>query len=105
MSRKVTLKVPVEMIVRDRDVRMLAAIDRRSKRVGAPVSVSIRMLAKDTDTSLDTARRALTSCMDEGFLTIRECRLDNGCQVENAYTVTPRGLAVLDSARETGLVE
>lgn len=104
MSKKITLKVPVDVVVRDRDVRMLAAVARRAKRPGAAVDASIRSLSRDIDVSLDTGRRALSSCVEEGFLTMRENRLDNGCQVENSYAVTPQGRAILDAARSVGLV-
>ena len=104
MSRKVVLQVPVDVVVRDRDVHMLNAVNTRSRKPGAPVSVAIRTLAAEIDTSLDTARRALNSCVDEGFLTMQENRLDNGCQVENTYSVTARGIAILTAARTAGLV-
>ena len=104
MSRKVVLQVPVDVVVRDRDVRMLNAVHGRSRKPGAPVSVAIRSLATEIDASLDTARRALNSCVDEGLLTMQENRLDNGCQVENSYAVTERGMAILNAARAAGLV-
>lgn len=104
MSRKVTLKVPVDVVVRDRDMHMLNAVNARSRKPGASAEASIRSLANDIDASLDTARRALNSCVEEGFLTMRENRLANGCQVENSYTVTERGMAILGAARSAGLV-
>lgn len=104
MSRKVVLQVPVDVVVRDRDVRMLDAVHALSRKPGAPVSVAIRSLAVEIDVSLDTARRALNSCVEEGLLTMQENRLDNGCQVENSYAVTERGLAILKAARAAGLM-
>lgn len=104
MSRKVVLQVPVDVVVRDRDVHMLNAVHARSRKPGALVDISIRTLSVEIGTSLDTARRALNSCVEEGFLTMRENRLDNGCQVENSYAVTDRGLAILKAAHAAGLI-
>lgn len=106
MSKKVMLKqVSLDITVRDRDVRILDLIERRMVRPGRHVSISLRYLAAELGVSMDTARRGLNSCVKEQFLTSRENRLESGCQVENSYAVTPRGLSVLAAARRDGIVE
>lgn len=104
MSRKVCLQVPVEITVRDRDVKALAAIEDKQKRAGSAVTVSLKILASRIDASVDTTRRALKSCVDEGYLTVTANCLENGGQIENSYKVTARGSAVVKAAREAGIV-
>lgn len=104
MSRKVVLQVPIEVIVRDRDMKLLAAVDSRAAGSCREVAVPIRVLASDLDISVDTVRRALTACIAEGYLTARENRLENYCQMENIYALTASGARVLHAARDAGIV-
>lgn len=104
VSRKIVLQVPVDVTVRDRDVRVLAAVDELAVKPCAEVSASIRSFAIALDVSVDTARRALASCEDAGYLTIRTNRLENGGQVENTYAITSTGYRVLQAARSAGLL-
>ena len=105
MSKKVRIKVPVEIVVRDRDVRVLGMLALHAAHPDAPVSVGLRLLADAMGTSPDTTRRALRSCVEEGYLTMRTNRLENGGQTENVYRITSRGRSVLDAARAAGVVE
>lgn len=105
MSKKVILHVPVDMKVRDRDIRALALIDVRSQRPGASVTVSLHHLASELKVSQDTMRRALSSCRELGYLKIVQNRLASGGQVENSYTLTDLGLSVLNAARTSGVVK
>ena len=91
MSRKVTLTVPVDIVVRDRDVHVLALVKKRSGASSHGISASIRSFADELDVSLDTARRALASC-------------ENGGQLENTYCVTKTGDGVIEAARRAGLI-
>ena len=50
MSRKVTLTVPVDIVVRDRDVHVLALVKKRSGASSHGVSASIRSFADELDT-------------------------------------------------------
>lgn len=105
MSRKVTLQVPVDIVVRDRDVHVLALVWTRggaSNRGG--VSASIRSFADELNVSLDTARRALASCEEAGYLTVSANRMENGGQLENTYRVTKRGEDILEAARKAGII-
>lgn len=52
--------------------------------------------------SLDTARRALASCEEAGYLTVRANRMENGGQLENTYCVTKSGDGVIEAARRAG---
>lgn len=54
--------------------------------------------------SLDTARRALASCEEAGYLTVRANRMKNGGQLENTYCVTKSGDGVIEAARRAGLI-
>lgn len=54
--------------------------------------------------SLDTARRALASCEEAGYLTVRANRMENGGQLENTYCATRRGDGVIEAARRAGLI-
>ena len=103
MSRKVTLTVPVDIVVRDRDVHVLALVKKRSGASSHGVSASIRSFADELDVSLDTARRALASCEEAGYLTVRANRMKNGGQLENTYCVTKSGDGVIEAARRAGL--
>ena len=103
MSRKVTLTVPVDIVVRDRDVHVLALVKKRSGASSHGVSASIRSFADELDVSLDTARRALASC-EAGYLTVRANRMENGGQLENTYCVTKSGDGVIEAARRAGLI-
>lgn len=104
MSKKVTLKVPVDIVVRDRDVYVLALVKARSGASSHGVSASIRSFADELDVSLDTARRALASCEEAGYLTVSANRMENGGQLENTYCVTKRGDEIIDAARKAGLI-
>ena len=104
MSKKVTLKVPVDIVVRDRDVHVLALVKARSGASNHGVSASIRSFATELDVSLDTARRALASCEEAGYLTVSTNRMENGGQLENTYCVTKCGDEILDAARKAGLI-
>lgn len=104
MSRKIKLKVPVDVVVRDRDVMMLAAIDELSDGADRSVSASLKVLAEKFGVSAFTARRAIASCVEEQMLVVSENRLANGGQVENSYLLTERGRSILRAAREAGIV-
>lgn len=104
MSRKVTLTVPVDIVVRDRDVHVLALVKKRSGASSHGVSASIRSFADELGVSLDTARRALASCEEAGYLTVRANRMKNGGQLENTYCVTKSGDGVIEAARRVGLI-
>ncbi|MFR3735230.1 MAG: hypothetical protein ACLTWM_05230 [Collinsella bouchesdurhonensis] len=104
MSRKVTLTVPVDIVVRDRDVHVLALVKKRSVASKHGVSASIRSFADELDVSLDTARRALASCEEAGYLTVSANRMENGGQLENTYCVTKRGDGIIEAARRAGLI-
>ena len=54
--------------------------------------------------SLDTARRALASCEEAGYLTVSANRMENGGQLENTYCVTKRGDGIIEAARRAGLI-
>lgn len=106
MSKKVLLTVSfdVEMRVRDRDVFVTAAVEKRAKKPGSAVLVSIRELANELGTSPDTARRALASSAKEGYLEVTPTHLENGGQAENSYRVTTLGTNILRAARKSGLL-
>ena len=104
MSRKVTLTVPVDIVVRDRGVHVLALVKKRSGASSHGVSASIRSFADELDVSLDTARRALASCEEAGYLTVRANRMKNGGQLENTYCVTKSGDGIIEAARRAGLI-
>lgn len=104
MSRKVTLSVPVDIVVRDRDVRLLAAVSDAAPRAGRPLQISLAQLSDALGTSVFTCRRAVISCRDEGYLEVQEHHMPNGAQRENSYRLTPAGEAVLHSARQANLV-
>lgn len=106
MSKKVMLTVSfdVDMRVRDRDVRVVDAIDRRSTEPCGEIGVSIRELANELGISADTVRRALASSASEGYLEIQPNHLDNGGQAENTYKLTSLGINVLRAARKAGII-
>lgn len=104
MSKKIKLKVPVDVVVRDRDVMMLAALDDLSGAAGRAVSASLRVLSEKLGVSAFTARRAIAACVEEQMLVVSENCLANGGQIENSYLITDRGHAILDAAREAGIV-
>lgn len=104
MSRKIKLKVPVDVVVRDRDVLMLAAIDELSCGSDRSVSASLRTLSEKLGVSALTARRAIASCVEEQMLVVSENRLANGGQVENSYLLTERGRSILKAARDAEIV-
>lgn len=104
MSRKVTLQVPVDIVVRDRDVHVLGLVWARGGVSNRGVSASIRSFADELNVSLDTARRALASCEEAGYLTVSANRMENGGQLENTYRVTKRGEDILEAARKAGII-
>lgn len=104
MSRKVTLTVPVDIVVRDQDVHVLALVKKRSGASKHGISASIRSFADELDVSLDTARRALASCEEAGYLTVSANRMENGGQLENTYCVTKHGDGIIEAARRAGLI-
>lgn len=104
MSKKIALSVPVQVIVRDRDARLLAVIARLSERDGGSAAVSHAELAAELGLSLDTMRRAVISCRDEGYLRVTENYLPNGGRMANSYVLTDRGAALAEAAREALLV-
>lgn len=104
MSRKIKLKVPVDVVVRDRDVLMLAAIDELSCGSDRSVSASLRTLSEKLGVSTFTAHRAIASCVEEQMLVVSENRLANGGQVENSYLLTERGRSILKAARDAEIV-
>lgn len=79
MSRKVTLTVPVDIVVRDWDVHVLPLVKKRSGASSHGVSASIRSFADGLNVSLYTARRALASCEEAGYLTVRANRVEHRC--------------------------
>lgn len=87
MSKKIVLQVPISVTVRDRDVLTLHAIARRQQKHGEGVELSVKTLAKELDVSVDTARRALASCEEAGYLAARANQLKNGGQAENTYVI------------------
>ena len=64
MSRKVTLTVPVDIVIRDRDVHVLALVKKRSGASSHGVSASIRSFADELDVSL--RHRASCPCFVRG---------------------------------------
>lgn len=104
MSKKMTVKVIVEVKVRDRDMKVLAALAGRASSEGAAVHISVAGIAADVDLSVDTTRRALKSCADEGYLIVKPCMMENGGKIENAYTVTPNGYKMVDASYRAGII-
>lgn len=104
MSKKVTLRVPIDVVVRDRDMLALGALDSLAEAPGSPVSVSIRDLAQRLGVSTFTARRAVAACEEDELVTVTQNRLSSGGIAENSYALTERGLAILAAAREAGIV-
>lgn len=103
MSKKIVLQVPISVTVRDRDVLTLHAIARRQPKHGEGVELSVKTLAKELDVSVDTARRALASCEEAGYLAARANQLKNGGQAENTYVITAMGESVLAAAQDAGV--
>lgn len=104
MSKKIRLSVPIEVVVRNRDAKLLETIDRMSAKSGTSVVISLPCLSRELDISLDTLRRAITSCQEEGYLHVGENYLSNGARLANSYTLTPDGIALAKAARTSDLV-
>lgn len=102
MSKKVTIELRTPVRVRDRDMHLLAAVDELSKRSG--VMVSLGELARKLGCAIDTARRAVLSCADEGYLDVKPMHREDGGQLANFYSLTASGRRVLSAAREAGIV-
>ena len=104
MSKKITLKVPVNMVVRDRDVYLLAAVERLSNPRRRAARVPLSALARELGASPDTMRRAVSSCQKDGYLKVHANFHSNGAQLENSYALTSTGAAIVEAAREEGLL-
>lgn len=104
MSRKVTINVPVEVTVRDRDMRLLSAVDRLSSGREQSVRVPLAQLSEETEASVYTARRSIRACEEDGYLVVISNCLANGTQQENSYRITEEGSRVLMAARAAGIV-
>lgn len=104
MSRKITLSVPVDIVVRDRDVKLLAIIDRINDASGPRAHVSLSTLSDEMGLSQATLRRSVYACCEDGYLEVRKNYMKNGAQLENSYQVTPDGIAIVKAARQAGLV-
>ena len=70
MSKKIALRVPVTVMVRDRDIAVLAIIERAAGGRGREVSLGLKHIASELEASLDTARRAVNACRDAGYLEV-----------------------------------
>lgn len=70
---------------------------------GEGIELSVKTLAKELDVSVDTARRALASCEEAGYLAARANQLKNGGQAENTYVITAMGESVLAAAQDAGV--
>ena len=68
------------------------------------MALARRFVRLQTSVSLATARRALASCEEAGYLTVRANRMKNGGQLENTYCVTRSGDGVIEAARRAGLI-
>lgn len=64
MSRKVTLTVPVDIVVRDRDVHVLALVKKRSGASNYGVSASIRSFCRRA--GRESRHRASCPCFVRG---------------------------------------
>lgn len=104
MSKKVTISVPVEVTVRDRDMRLLAAVTRLAAGSESETRASIGRLSAETDSSVDTVRRAVRSCVASGYLVVMANSLENGTRQENTYALTGEGRRILAAARAAGVV-
>lgn len=104
MSKKITLRVPVDLVVRDRDVYLLATVERLSSVRGHTARVPLSTLAEELGKSPDTTRRAMSSCQRGGYLRVRRNYHRNGAQLENSYSLTPTGSAIVQAAREEGML-
>lgn len=104
MSRKIALRVPMTIMVRDRDVAVLAIIAGVSKHPEKPSGISLKTVARRLNASSMTARRALNACREAGYLIIASNKLHNGAQLENSYALTQQGMDVLNAARAAGIV-
>lgn len=104
MSRKIIVRVPVEVVVRDRDVRLLVTLLDMGGKRRKPVKVSLSTLAESLESTLDTTRRAIKACSDEGYLVVQENYLENGTQLENTYRLTQQGLTLALAAQDSGVL-
>lgn len=104
MSKKIALRVPVTIMVRDRDIAVLAIIERAAGGRGREVSLGIKWMASKLGASPDTARRAVNACRDAGYLEVTPAENDDGGHAENAYRLTKRGEEIVEAARQAGLL-
>lgn len=104
MAKRVRITVPTQMVVRDCDMQMLDVIDRLQASDRSGARIAGRDLAEKLEISPATMHRNVNSCVERGFLEVRARRQGNGAQLANSYYLTEVGRAVLNAAREAGVV-
>lgn len=103
MAKRVKLIIPTEVVVRDLDMRLLDFVDKKTKTPRKGVMLPSREAARALGVSEATAHRALVSCSELGYLSVRENRHLNGAQMPNSYVFTKEGKTLLSAARKMGV--
>lgn len=88
----------------ERRMRMLETLSRRGA-CREDVGLSNAALAASCGLTSEQARSVMRSLRKEGFVRVSARKLPNGGTAENAYRLTPAGLAALSDMQDSGTRE
>lgn len=103
MAKRVQLTIPMQVTVRDLDMRLLDILEKKTVTPRKGVMMPSREAATALGVSDATAHRSLVNCVEQGYVSVRVNRQDTGAQMPNSYVFTKQGKMLLTAAREMGV--
>ena len=98
MTKAVAGRFPAGVHINQTELAILELIGSRSGGTGSAAEVSLREMQTLTSRGIATVRRSCHRLQEQGLIQIEARYLPNGGQLENAYSVTPKGCQVLVGA-------